>query len=446
MDIGANFGILGLIASLVLLTILVFRGMDLLIAAPICALLVALTNGLPIFQSADIEKAANFSDSYLNGFSGFLGVWYLVFLTGALYGKLMEYSGGASAIAYWIIHKIGIKRCVTAVVLATGILTYGGVSAFIAAFAVYPLAANLFQQANLPHRFIPAALALGSVTFTMTSAGSMEIQNWLPAPYLGTTPYAAWEVSLVTALVMAVLGIVWLNKMIRSASANGEVFSLPEGSILASLDEASDDNKPLSPAIAFASLLAVFVTAFMYHEEYKNNALVIALLAGCLVLAVGYWSQVKTHLKAVAGEGALGALIAGANTSAVVGFGTVVKATPAFAIAVDVVTGIPGSPLVSAAIAVTLIAAITGSASGGQSIALPILGPIYLDAGANPEHLHRTISLSSGVLDSMPHNGYVVTLVRAICGESHNTAYLALAKMTMVVPLICTIGAIWALA
>ncbi|NMP15761.1 GntP family permease [Thalassotalea sp. Y01] len=440
-----DFGLLGLIASLILLTIFALKGMDLLIAAPICALVVALTNGLAIFASASNPDAANYSDAYLGGFGKFLSVWFLVFLTGALYGKLMEYSGGAKSIAYWIINYVGMKRAVTAVVLATGILTYGGVSAFIAAFAVYPLAASLFKQADLPHRFIPAALALGSVTFTMTSAGSMEIQNWLPAPYLGTTPYAAWPVSLVTAVVMAVAGIFWLNRMINQAYANGERFVLPQASIM-SANEGQQQTQQVSPIIAFVSLIAVFITAFLFHQEYKNNALVIALLAGCLVLLIGYWPQLSSKLKNVTSEGTLGALVAGANTSAVVGFGTVVKVTPAFAFAVDAVTAIPGAPLVSAAIAVTVIAGITGSASGGQTIALPILGPIYLDAGANPEHLHRTISLSSGVLDSLPHNGYVVTLVRAICGETHQSAYMALAKMTMVVPAFCTIGAIWYLS
>ncbi|MFY8134074.1 MAG: GntP family permease, partial [Aquimonas sp.] len=128
------------------------------------------------------------------------------------------------------------------------------------------------------------------------------------------------------------------------------------------------------------------------------------------------------------------ALIAIGNTAAVVGFGAVAKVAPAFMLIVDWVTHLPGGGLVSAAVAVSIVAAITGSASGGQVIALPILAPIFLGQGVNPEQLHRSVAISSGVLDSLPHNGYVVTTIRAICGDTHRAAYGPVAALTVVVP------------
>jgi H+/gluconate symporter-like permease len=132
----------------------------------------------------------------------------------------------------------------------------------------------------------------------------------------------------------------------------------------------------------------------------------------------------------------MGALVAIGNTAAVVGFGGVAKAVPAFQTAVDAMTSIPGSPLIGGAIAVSVIAGMTGSASGGQAIALPLLAPHYIDMGVNTEALHRTVAISSGALDSLPHNGYVVTTIRSICGESHQDAYGAVGALTVIVPLI----------
>lgn len=138
----------------------------------------------------------------------------------------------------------------------------------------------------------------------------------------------------------------------------------------------------------------------------------------------------------------MGAVIAIANTAAVVGFGGVVKVTPAFESAVDVMTGIPGSPLIGGALAVAVIAGLTGSSSGGQAIALPLLAPHYLDLGVNAEALHRTVAISSGSLDSLPQGGYVVTTIRSICGETHKDAYPAFGALTVVVPILGVILAV----
>ena len=198
---------IGLVGGLILLIILTLRGVNLFIAAPLCALLVALSSDMAIFPvTADI----NFINAYMDGFASFLSAWFFMFLLGSLFGKFMEDTGAADSVASYIVGKLGMKHAVLAIVIACAVLTYGGVSLFVVAFSVYPMALSLFKDANLPRRFIPATLAFGSVTFTMTSAGSPEIQNWIPIKYLGTSPYAAWEVSLVVAIFMATFGYYWL--------------------------------------------------------------------------------------------------------------------------------------------------------------------------------------------------------------------------------------------
>ncbi|ASG65067.1 GntP family permease [Idiomarina sp. X4] len=414
---------IGLIGGLVLLIILTLRGMNLFISAPLCAVIVALCSGVPLF-TGDV----NFVSAYMDGFASFVAAWFFMFLLGSMFGKFMEDTGAADSVARFIINKLGRKQAVLAVVLACAILTYGGVSVFVVAFSVYPMALSLFKDANLPRRFIPAALAFGSVTFTMTSAGSPEIQNWIPVKYLGTSPYAAWEVSLVVAVLMATFGYWWLKKIINRAVANGEQFEAREG------DPILLDRELPSPISGLIPLLVVLGLSFTFHDTLQQNALIVALLGGVIAIAVINFKHFHKPQTAIH-EATTGALVAIGNTAAVVGFGSIAKITPAFDAAVTAMTNLPGNELVGAAVAVSVIAGLTGSASGGQAIALPEVGPHYMAAGVNPEQLHRIVSISSGALDSLPHNGYVVTTIRAICNEKHSAAYWAVAAVTVVVPL-----------
>ncbi len=429
-------GLIGLFGGLALLIYLTMKGMNLLIAAPLTALLVGVFNGLPLFPQLVEEGAANFLTNYMGGFTSFIASWWLMFLAGAIFGKVMEDSGAADSVSQWIVSKIGIKRAALAVVIACAVLTYGGVSLFVVAFSVYPMALSLFKQADLPRRFIPAALGFGSTTFTMTSAGSPEIQNWIPIPFLKTTPYAGWEVSFIVAVFMMAFGYWWLKKMIKKAMANGEKFVSRES------DVTTVARKELpNPLLSMVPLGVVLIISFFLHKELETSALIIALTGGILATYLLNKKYFHNFGGAVA-EGAMGAVIAIANTAAVVGFGGVVKATPAFESAVDVMTSIPGSPLIGGAVAVAVIAGLTGSSSGGQAIALPLLAPHYLDLGVNAEALHRSVAISSGSLDSLPQGGYVVTTIRSICGETHKDAYPAFGALTVVVPILGVILAV----
>lgn len=453
----------GLVAGLLLLIYFALRGMNLFIAGPICAVIVALSGDITIFETVGTD---NFVKGYMDGFSSFIRAWFFMFLLGSIFGKLMEGTGAADSLAHWVVDKLGRGRAALAVVTACAVLTYGGVSVFIVAFSVYPMALSLFHDANIPHRLIPAALALGSVTFTMTSAGSPEIQNWIPTKFLGTTPYAAWEVSLVVAIFMAVAGYTWLQLIIKRAQARGEGFgsqmtysaaetaackknmSLLTEKELSKLSDRSvtstcslEATELPHPITGLIPLLMVLATSFVTHKTLQENALIVALLAGCLTLAAINYKFIRNP-SGILSEGTYGALLAIGNTSAVVGFGAVAKLSPAFVMVVDAMTSMEGNALIGAAIAITTVAGLTGSASGGQTIALPELAPHYLESGVDPEHLHRITAISSGALDSLPHNGYVVTTIRVICGETHKSAYVPVALLTIVIPLIGTALAI----
>ncbi len=442
---------IGLVGALAMLIWMTVRGVNILIAGPVAAAVVAATSGLAWLPPLAVEGSPDFATSYMAGFTGFFGDWFLMFLLGAIFGEVMGASGAAESVAHWIVEKVGIRHAVLAVVAACAVLTYGGVSVFIVAFSVYSLAVSLFREANLPRRFIPAALTFGSVTFTMTSAGSPEIQNLIPMQYLGTTAYAGWQVSLVVAILMAGLGFVWLQWMVKRAVASGESFEGRE------TDDAVEEGRVLPnallcllPLIAVLGVFMIFqypqrlgpLSAIMPLESLDKWALVVALGAGTVIaLLVGM--RDRARMPGAFSRGATGAVVAITNTCAVVGFGAVASLSPAFLQALEIVQNLPGDPLIGAAIAVTVIAGLTGSASGGQSIALPLIAPHYMAAGADPGELHRTVAIASGALDSLPHNGYVVTTIRAICGETHADAYAPVGALTVIVP---GIGLVVALA
>jgi len=433
-------GMIGLVASLALLMYLTMRGINIIIAAIISSVLVAITGGL------NLETAM--MKHYMDGFTGYFASWFLIFLLGAIFGKIMHETKAADSIANWIKNTLGPSRAVFAVVAAAAIMTYGGVSLFVVGFAVYPIAVSLFKVANLPHRFIPAALVFGSVSFTMTSPGSPEIQNLIPTEFFGTKPTAGGIIGVLMGLLIMVVGGWILGRFVKKAVQNGETFSLPAGQSLGSASEtaaglATEKEEPeLSPGkkpypnVIFALLPLVAVIALLNifaNFTSSTAAALISLTSGIFLACVLMFSYLKEFWGALA-KGAQDALVAAANTCAVVGFGSVAAQVAAFDTIVDSLVNIPGPPLMGLAIGVTLICGITGSASGGLGIALPILSPIYLAQGLDPGAMHRVSALASGGLDSLPHNGYIVTTIRAICGETHKRAYGPVFILSVVLP------------
>ena len=327
---------IGLLGGLALLIYLTIRGMHLLIAAPLAALLIALTGGVPLFSQVAEPGQTSYVAAYMDGFVSFFKSWFFMFLLGAIFGKAMENSRSAESIAQWIIDRIGIKHAALAIVVACAVLTYGGVSVFIVAFSVYAMALSLFKAANLPRRFIPAVIAFGSVTFTMTSAGSPEIQNWIPIKYLGTDPYAGWEVSLIVSALMAAAGYYWMRHMLHRAVLAGEQFDHRQNDVNAEAEGTIDLPNPILCLIPLAVVLAC---SFFLHQSLGTAALIVALFSGVAMLYLLQYRYFKNPGQPFT-EGATGALVAIANTCAVVGFGAVAKVTPAFTEVVAVITNL----------------------------------------------------------------------------------------------------------
>jgi H+/gluconate symporter-like permease len=447
--------VLGIVISLFLLMFMAYRGFSVIFFAPVFALLAAVLQGLPIMPS--------YTELFMGKAVGFIKSFFPVFMLGAVFGKVMEDTLLAKGIAHAIITKLGPRHAILSVVLTGAILTYGGVNVFIVIFAVYGLAASVFKEANIPKRLLPGACTLGFFTFTMDAfPGTPQIQNIIPTTFYGTTTFAAPIAGLVGGTLIFICGMLYLEWRRRKAAEKGEGY----GDHTLNEPIATADERIL-PKWYVAVLPLVFVLTLNYLmsrvvtwdpavlEQFtgmklplfapsvKNVmgiwALIIAVTGGIvLAVAIGYKNLPKKDgLQKAINVGAIGSLLAIMNTASEVGYGNVIAALPGFKTIATAVMGIHigGTPLVSEAIGVTTLAGITGSASGGMAIALSLMAKDWLawanSIGLSPEILHRVASMASGGMDSLPHNGAVITLL-AVCGLTHRQSYIDIGAITLI--------------
>ncbi|MGV7213148.1 GntP family permease [Bradyrhizobium sp. UFLA05-112] len=455
-------GLLGILVGLGLLVVLAFRGWSVLLLAPFAALVAAAFGGEPLL--------ANLTQVFMASAAGFLAQFFPIFLLGAVFGKLMDDSGAVTAVAAFMAQRLGERRVILAVVLAGALVTYGGVSLFVAFFVIAPMAQSLFRAAGIPRRLIPAAIVLGTSSFTMSALpGTPSIQNAIPMPFFGTTPFAAPGLGIIASLIMLGTGLWWLQRAEAAARRAGEGFG-------ADTQEAAEDvvddellreratlarefdpaeirhgrrSEAPSPVLSAVVPLIVVVAVnlvmslvvlprldFSYLGEPRWGGTSLSAVAGvwsvsvalavAIVVAIAMnWTRLAS-LRQTMDAGANASVLPALSVASLVGFGAVIAALPAFGTVRDWVLAIEGGPLVSLAVATNILAALTGSASGGLTIALDALGQTYVEiaakAGVDLALMHRVAVIGSGTLDILPHNGAVVSLL-AICGLTHRESY-----------------------
>ena len=460
-----------IILALGLLMLIAYRGFSVILFAPLCALLaVILTEpsyALPFFSNIFMEKMVGFIKNY-----------FPVFLLGAVFGKLVEMSGIAESIAKTIINLVGRKRAILAIVLMCAILTYSGVSLFVVAFAVYPFAANLFREANIPKRLIPGTIALGALSFTMDAMpGTPQIQNVIPTSFFKTDIYAAPILGITGSLFVLCLGLLYLERRRKKAQSAGEGYFGFNGAGEETAVAAETVNMSAAPStnsasigrqvLAFVPLVLVgvankFFTISIpkwYPEGFDFSKLgleafgkvdlatvtgiwsvELALVLGIITALAYDWKRVTSGFQQGINASIGGALLAAMNTGSEYGFGGVIASLPGFATVRDSISHTFTNPLINGAVTTNVLAGITGSASGGMGIALSAMGDKYIQAitqyNIPPEVMHRVVAMASGGMDSLPHNGAVITLL-AVTGLTHKQAYGDIFAVTIFKTLAC---------
>jgi H+/gluconate symporter-like permease len=472
-------GILSIAVALALLIYFAYRGISVVIIAPLVASLAVLLAGETLILGA-------YTQVFMRATGNFIILYFPLFLLGAIFGKLMDDSGSAQVISQWAVEKFGQERSILVVVLSCALLTFGGVSLFVVAFAIVPIAEMLFRHNGLPKRLIPGAVALGAFSFTMTALpGTPAIQNAIPMPFFGTTPFAAPFLGIIAGAIMLGLGMLWLNSRARRAVTQGEGYGahtdvapqadkrLRVHADLESFDVGELNDKPvptgepgiltaLSPIILVIVLnylfgeliLPALDTSFLALPQYGETDLaavqgiwsIIAALAGSIVLVMVLNRRRFSDVTNTLDSGANASVMPIFNTASLVGFGAVIATLPSFATISAGIFRLGGNnPLISLALSVSVLAGITGSASGGMSIVLQSLGAKFTEmaiaSGISLELMHRVTAIAAGGLDCLPHGGAVITLLQ-ICNLSHRDSYLDIFAVSVAGPVIALIAVI----
>jgi len=443
------------LAALCFLMFVAYRGYSVILFAPVAAL------GAVLLTDPQLV-APMFTGLFMDKLVGFLKLYFPVFLLGALFGKVIELSGFSKSIVAATIRIVGAQRAMLAIVAVCALLTYGGVSLFVMVFAVYPFAAELFRQSDIPKRLIPGTIALGAFTFTMDALpGTPQIQNIIPTAFFGTDTWAAPVLGTLGGVFILILGMIYLEWRRRVALRAGEGYGDP--ATLLNEPAPFAGGRLVNPMIAILPLLVVGIVnklltlwiPSVYGDSHSFDPAVIgsaapvvqevskvaaiwavegALLAGIACVLLFAWKPVAARFAEGSKSAIGGALLAGMNTASEYGFGAVIAALPGFLVVANALGSIP-NPLVNEAVTVTALAGITGSASGGMSIALAAMSETFIAnanaAGIPMEVLHRVAAMASGGMDTLPHNGAVITLL-AVTGLTHRQAYKDIFAVTII--------------
>lgn len=464
--------VLIIILALGLLMFGAYRGFSVILLAPLCAILAVVLvepfYTLPFFSEIFMTRMGNFIKQY-----------FPIFILGAIFGKLIELSGIAQIISRTIVKLIGEKRSILSIVLLCAILVYSGVSSFVVVFAVYPFAVALFKQSEIPKRLIPATIVLGAFGFAVNSLpGSPQIQNVIPTSFFGTDIYAAPILGILNSVGITIMGVLYLQWRATKAKKAGEGFyselskeQIDEtNEIITKMQEEDSSNyRKYRIILAFIPLLLVaiankFFTTYLplwYPEGFSFESIGLEAYGRVLITdVVGTWSVIMAlaigicatvffnpkgilrELKTGINQSIRGSLLAVTNTAAEFGFGGVIAALPGFSIVTTGITNVLSNPLVNSAVTTTTLAGMTGSAAGGIGITLGALSETYIamanQANIPLEVMHRVISMSSGALDTLPHNGGVITIL-AITGLNHKQSYKDIFGITLIMTAVCFI-------
>lgn len=421
-----NFGILVLLIALLLFGVLAFKQISALILAPLVSIFVIVCSGLPILDSL--------KNLFMPNASAYVTSYFLTFFVGALFGAVYQHTGAAESISKTLAGLCKGKFVAPIIMTITGILTYGGVSGFVVFFVIYPIALNMFKEANLTRRLIPGAISAGCWTWSMYGPGSPSIQNVIAMDSLGTPSTAALIPSVIATVGTYVLIFIWLEGRTRSFTKKG--YGFVDNTLKFQLSDeemAMDNDKDLPSFIVSMIPIVAILVCFNIVKLPVETAVFIGVALATILM----WKYVGNFDKwlSVFNEGAANSGVSILNTAIVVGFGGVVKATQGFTDLVAMLKTFDMPSLVFVMITVAICAGACGSASGGMGVAFNALTETYIELGANLEHVHRIAAIAAGTLDSLPHQGAQITLL-GICKLTHKEAYLDIFVTQIVIPFI----------
>lgn len=420
-------GVIGVFLGLAILMYLTYKGWHMGLVSVLAALVIIIFNGMGIWNG--------FSEGYATAFKNFAGTWFLMFLLGAVFGKIMEESGAAASVSNFIVNKLGKKQIVLIILITTAILAYGGISVFVIMFTMYPMCMALFKEADIPKKLFPAmSICMAGTTCMTFLPGSPSVPNLVPTEVLGTTIYAAPVIGIICGLFVFALDYVFFTCMIKRCAARGEHFVPASDDVIVDISDAAQMAKLPPVGKSFAPIVVLIVSAFVLMKVLtpSNFAVITAMTLASLTGVVLFRDKfnVKSAISAGMNNGFNSLMI----TSAIMGFGGVVTASPAFQTFVDWILGLQMNPILFACLGINVICAITGSASGGITIFWNTLAEYMINTGINPQILHRITCIACSGLDAMPHSSGIV-LANNVGKTEMKDSYIYMFMSNAVIPL-----------
>lgn len=430
MDI-RTLSLFGVLLALIILIVFSYKGMSILITAPIATILVLAFSGMNIITGMSAVYAVSLGEFVISN--------YLILVSASIFGSILGECGAAQDIAYTLTSKLdlmkkGNKKFIALMLLMAvfALLVYGGVSGFVIVFTMVPLCKRIFKQYDIPWHLYMAIHSAGGNLFAATMLpGSPAVQNLIPVEMLGTDPMAAPIMGTIVALFAIICSVIYIRWQLMRADSRGEGFMATGSGINETIleEDATVDGERKNGSFFKALVPIVFVLVTMNVFGVDPAA---ALLGGTLVALLLYIKSLKDVYKSL-GNGAMDGAKTLIIVAAVVGFGGVVAATPGYELITNGLSSIPGSPLIQLVIAINVVAGITGSASAGESIALETFGKDFLAMGYPPEVIHRISAIACQGLDSLPHGSSIINQLQ-VARLTHKQGYGHVFFLACVVP------------
>lgn len=422
---------IALIIAIIVFIWLCMKGTGAIFASVIATMIVAL------FAAGGFTE--NFFSTFMTGTMDFMSNMLLLFITGALFGGMLNVTGCNDSIGRTLTQVFGEKNVVYIIMVFAMLVAATGASPII---IVAYLAIGLMKSVDMP-RYIGMCAMAGTMIMTQNVIPvSGTIGNLIPTFFLGTTIYAAPLMGIIAAVVGIPLNIIYVKWLVKDAKKKGRHYDPMPGEENMGL-RAKDD----CPPFAIAILPIVFILAFCFIAVLgfgmnSSQAVVYASLLGALLMLVTCKKYIHEENKyKMIGDQISFMMPIVIGTSIVVGFATVVANTAVYGAVMDAIMGMNMNPYVITVIGTTIVCILCADCLGGSSSFLAMMGEKLLAMGADPSAIHRLTSITSTAFDSMPHNGSMCMIL--LCyGYEHKDGYKYLMISNIVIPMIMSIVAL----
>ncbi|SOC41439.1 GntP family permease [Ureibacillus acetophenoni] len=411
---------LGILLGFIFLMIGSWKKINLLIVTLITSAIIAVFSGLDI--------AETWTGPYMSGFTSFASQYLLLFVIGAMFGKIMEDSGAGWRLANVVATKAGDKWSIPALVAITMILLYGGVSIFVIVFFILPIGKSLFQKLRIPWSYFPGIALIGTIPPVGMLPGSLQVLNIIPTTYFGTDLMAGAGVGIVATIVYLLGAALFVKILLKNADQH---FDIKEFQSISANDI---DEEALAKKAPNAILSVIpILTALLLINIFKMD-IVMGLLVASIVGLLLFWKSLN-NISTTVSKGVENGILPLIYVSVVVGVAKVVETVPFFEVMKTTLLELQINGMLKIMSTVSVVSAMTGSSSGSLTMITNLFGSEFLSWGYDPELIHRLMATTAIGFDSMPWNSVIVVMF-TLSGVAYAKGYKHAFVTSVLLPII----------